>query len=962
MKRISLIISFCLIAPLLLAQEQPPQKPHSPMPMLKDGSPAAYVIFGRPKRAYGLAMMNPEGSGYAVEPLQGSYGVLPAPDSKDNCIYFQTAEKLVVQATGTFFVTVSYFDRGRTSLEIRYYSLGEDKEKKERSERMYLGGSEDWLEHTFTLSGAVLDGSMEGADFCLYCPGVPIRAVRISRVPLGQAPQGPDTAFKQTAVSIPAGYTFGMIPIQSGEKSLWKDASVLDEKAKLFQAWGVPNLIDTVGAVRTIPNETRLDYSEYAKRAEILASRSLVWVPYIKIGDLEMLPAEAVQLLQRAQGTDRPGQGPMVSIFDQRLIDVYDKIFDDLRASTQNIQLPMMILSFAGDWGPLCLSWEGNRSSVWPDLWAGDPFAIEQFRTYLQNRYGNVNALNMAWSEKYDQWNQIEPSVSSNHSPQRIIETYTWYRNALTTLIARIASKANQHFSGIKLVIEVGDGMLYGATDLYALAQLASEHSWQILFTTSDPDPTTLTSWRMLAKACRMHNVKFGLRSGVTSVQTDVSAPLYSLVSEGGTMFVFEESFLVGKGSWDQYAQAVARLRITTPDPRVAVIYPRASIESNSAQPFDLLIQEMRKSFAFDVIDETQLNTVTASDYPLVIVPWGDLWTTQAVNDLERIAREGASLIAHCEKPWRTIRGEVEFNERMFPVKLIRRADDWAFEPVRDRIKPFDDSSRQTPVDSRALNMGSNEADPFLSGQWGQPQDPKAAKLFGFQFNSFRWLGEQGQVTLPMIPRRDYRLEIEGFLPKGKSFQVYLNRRPFGIIEGSGEFKWNQPMTGGWRPNSPNVEVQLSGQTWNPGEILGATQTFQAGMAVSRIAVMPLRDTDTEETDPGIIRPPRFSRSDLRGSWLKEVGLGVTLLAPAEFVNNWEFRKMLNAVVSQPALLDPKYEFFLPVVDSESGIYVSPQRGTTLFMNVGETPKQFIWGIEPLRRVALPPHVFIYEN
>jgi len=952
MKRFSLIVCFCVIATSVIAQEQASPRRRSPMPMLKDGSPSAYVLFERPKRAHGLAMMNPAGSGYAVEPLKGYLGVSPAPDSKDDCLYFKTASDQIALATGTFFVTVSYFDRGRGAIEIHYKSPGSDIEKTSRSDRIYLKNSNAWQEHTFTLSGAVLDNSMEGeTSFRFYCPGVAIRGVSVARFPMKTANRGPVAGFQQTSVSPPAGYTFGIVPAANTEKSIWKDDALLDEKAKLYLAWGTPYIINTIEATRVKNHETRLDYSACAERAEKLSARDLTWVPRIKIGDLESLPASAIQLLQHAQGTERSGLGSVASLWDKRLEDVYETIFSDLRTSLQNVRVPMMILSIAGDWAPLCLSWEGNRASVWPDLWAGDPLAMTQFQTYLQSRYGRVQSAGASWGESFSHWNQVKPSISPGHSPRRIIETYTWYQNALTSLTARIGAKAAYYFPGVKIVIEVGDGFLYGATDFDALAELAGKRSWPLLFATNKPNPTTLTSWRLLARACRTHNVEFGIRSSLDTSQPNILSPLFSLASEGGRLFFFQENVLAGKGAWDRYSETVGRLRSTTPRPRVAVIFPRTSIMIGDSQAFDRSIHEMRKRFAFDLIDENNLRSITSSEYPLIVAPWGDVWTSQAVTEIERLAREGAAVIVHCEEPLRTLQGEVEFNERLFPVKMIQRADGWAYEPRRDQTKPFDESAGRALTDRRSLKIGTGSDEPFLSGKWGLPQDEKSASQFGFKFDSFRWLGERGKIVMPMIPRKDYRLEIEGFLPKGKTFQVHLNRRPFGVIEGSGEFKWSKPIAGNWRPRKPNVEIQLRGQTWNPGEVLGATQAFRAGMAVSRVAVLPLREPgDGESGDAGTRRSPEFKRKALRGSWLKEVGQGVTLLAPADFVNDWEFRQMLNAAVSEPIILDPKFRFSLPVVDGDNEIYVSPQRGSTLYLNLEDTRKQFTWGSAPPAR------------
>src|SRR5690606_32084506 len=107
-------------------QSQRPQLNRNFLPMLKDGSPAAFVRFPRPRQTHGLAMVNPENAGYISDVFQGFEGVMPAPGNPDNSLYFQTATDQLLVATGTFFVTIEYFDRGQGAVELEYVT-GDDK-------------------------------------------------------------------------------------------------------------------------------------------------------------------------------------------------------------------------------------------------------------------------------------------------------------------------------------------------------------------------------------------------------------------------------------------------------------------------------------------------------------------------------------------------------------------------------------------------------------------------------------------------------------------------------------------------------------------------------------------------------------------------------------------------------------------------------------------------------------------
>jgi hypothetical protein len=938
-----ILLFYLFISCVVSISGQELSSPRRPViPMLKDGSVAAYVLFTQPKQTRGLALAAPEGSGVQGDVFMGHRGAMPADDSQDKALYFQTAADEVVLATGTFYLTIEYSDRGQGSIEVDYQKQIDETKTEIQTERIFLRNSALWQQHTFLLRDAILNRGFVGdSDFRIRCPGVAMRAVWLSRMPPANPPRAVlQQMFRQPEIVAPTGYEFGIFLQESLQGEIWRDAEVMKKKVKLYKAWGAQYLVDTINAASLGRESWGYDFSSYAKRVEQAASHGMVWTPRIVIGDLSRLPQSVGGRLQRAMGTHRESEGPMASVWDAQLPEIYAGILQDLRRQVFEKRLTRIVLSFAGDWGPLLLSSDNLQTVGWPDLWAGDPLAEANFREHLQRRYGRLNAVNAAWRTPFKNWNEATPKLESDANAARRADTRAWYRFGLSQMAAHLLKRLQGMFPGTQIVLEIGDEFDFGATDVRDFAELAARESCSLLMATSSANPTTLSMWQLLSSSCRRRGVQFGLRLTRKADENGMLGAMYALASERGNLFFFEEDDLAGENAWESYGKSVAQLRFTQPQRQLAVIFPRTSINEASLDEWERCVREMRELFAFDVIDELDLTGISSTQYPLIFVPWGNVWSSEAILAMENLARSGAALAARSDGAWRTPAGEVDFNERLFAAKLTRQGNAWGLEPRRTNLTPDDKTDPFVAAERRVIDLGAQSDAPFLAGDWGAPQNKAAASRYGFDFPSFRWLGERGQATLPIVPGRDYDLIVEGYIPKDNKCQLFVDGRQFGVIEGNGKFQFNQPLAGRWRPKRRDVAVTFRGQKWNPGEVLGATETFQVSLAVSRMALLPPgEELDAVENTAVMLREPDFTRQSLRGSWLREVGKGVTLLAPTDFMNDWVFLELLNNLAANPTLLSPRYSFSLPPDGKTNQVFVSPHAGGAVYLNLSDKPE-----------------------
>lgn len=926
------------------------------VPMLKDGAPAAYVLFTRPKQVRGLAMFNPEGITVEEDVFAGFIGITPGADSQEKAFYFKAATGEITATTGSFYVTLQYFNEGRSAVELDYRRQIEGQpEPVVHTERFFLTGSRFWERHTFALENAILDGGFANeTDFRVRLPDVYIRGVAISRVP----PRGGagEPRFFQPAAAAPPGYSISVFPGGDDGGGMWDNPERLETKAMLYKAWGAEAVIDTVRV--SADDDGRPDFSAHSKRAEGLAALGLAWTPRFKIGDLSALPQAVAGSLQPAMGRERAGTGPMASLWDPGLVRAYAALFNELRGAVP-VRVDNLILSFAGDWGPLYLSSEQSETAGWPDVWTGDPLARRSLTQYLNNRYANTSALGSAWGVRVRGWEEALSAIRHGAPARAWTDLYEWYQGSLTQLAAAAVSAARGVFPRASIEIEIGDSFEYGATDFAAFAELAAQQNCPVVMVCQTPLPTESFAWQTLARKCRELNVPFGLRMTETASSAAVLGHLYSLASEGGTRFQFNEDALAAENAWTLYANALQTLGNAAPQRNLAVPLPRHSLFENGAEEFGSMIRSLRERVAFDIVDERDLGRISAADYPMLLVPMGNVWSAGALADIENLVRAGSALVVRTEEPWRDLSGNLEINERLFAGRIVRDGDRLRIEARGDEPAALSETDPHAPAASRTLELGAVGDEPYLSGKWSAPQGEAAAGRYGFNFDSFRWFRDRGIVTLPMIPGEEYNLSVEGFLPQGRDVDVHLNGRPFGRIEGKGLVRWSKPVTGEWRPREKDVQVILRGQEWSPGFVLGATERFRVTMAVGKIAMTPLRPgagVRNADTPP---RAPEFRRELLRGTLMREVGRGVTLLAPESAANEWMFYELVSALAQRPRILDPRFRFSEPPDGERNRVYVSPLAGVNAYLNLNAEPVEVGGRFGP-RRYAVPPHSIYY--
>ena len=66
---------------------------------------------------------------------------------------------------------------------------------------------------------------------------------------------------------------------------------------------------------------------------------------------------------------------------------------------TRPVTPAQLVLSFSGDWGPMFDSAEHPQTEGWPDFWAGDALAVDDFKREMQQRHGQIQRIWSIWKQ-----------------------------------------------------------------------------------------------------------------------------------------------------------------------------------------------------------------------------------------------------------------------------------------------------------------------------------------------------------------------------------------------------------------------------------------------------------------------------------------------------------------------------------------------------------------------------------
>jgi hypothetical protein len=394
------------------------------------------------------------------------------------------------------------------------------------------------------------------------------------------------------------------------------------------------NLVET--------EKEKFDFRAYDGIVDACIKNNVNWVPFLIIGPAYALPdwfyksADHVGYVCLEHGKECD----IVSLWNPAMAVYVDKFMEQFAAHylAKNV-IESVLLGITGTYGeaiyPFCPGTmaEGDwTAAVHGDyhshqgFWCGDKYAIENFRSYLKQKYVDVQTLNRAWKSKFNDFPEIKPLLQSDApSDTAYLDMVDWYRKSMTDWSEYWLKTARKHFPGMEInLCTGGDAIPEHGSNFAQQCAVSAKHNAGVRIT-NEANPFarnfTLTNW--VAAAAKFYGIKFGFEPAGWYSSRGIVTRIYNAVTSGADSihtYVFNLFTFDTHGEWFKYAGL-----LTTGKPvcDVCVFYPETELtlkQTETVDSFLLKIEVARDVTNLDMVDESLITDGVLTKYKILVV------------------------------------------------------------------------------------------------------------------------------------------------------------------------------------------------------------------------------------------------------------------------------------------------------------------------------------------------------
>lgn len=275
--------------------------------------------------------------------------------------------------------------------------------------------------------------------------------------------------------------------------------------------------------------EGEWDWGHYDEQVEGLKRVNLQWQPWVLIGpsyanaDWFKNSADHVGYQPVEGGAAQTTESIWNPNF-RKYVDYYWKRFAE-KYGSQTLPdgrplLQSVAVGFPSVYGETVFAFQTND---WVENYSGtaystnygtwqfdDPYAKQDFRNWLQTKYGTIAALNTAWSSAYANFGQIDtfipatdytltqvPDPTKNKRARK--DLMDWYKFSLVNFVDFTLERARHHMPNARLETILGGsymqaGFASQGVDVAGIARVSAKHSAGIRVTSLATEQTAFTS------------------------------------------------------------------------------------------------------------------------------------------------------------------------------------------------------------------------------------------------------------------------------------------------------------------------------------------------------------------------------------------------------------------------------------------------------------------------------------
>ena len=594
-------------------------------------------------------------------------------------LYFVLAPETRLRLDSEAYLVVDFLDQGVRQIGVQFNAEGNPYQS---ATGFMLAGTDKWARAMIHLTGAKFQGLQNvGADFrlCDLSGTLTISRLEVyAEKPDFQIPTDRERIMKtigKTPKLKDMYYTFGN--------------DVDEASALLYRSLGVTS-VESYVTWETCEREAegKWDWSQWDKQVKILKDAGLKWVPFIILSPAYSTPnwfragKEHFPCRCLEHGIDSKIESlwnPNLPKWIDRFIAEFAKRYRDSGV------IESVLLGIQGDFGEAIYSvsgggWTFNVPGEYHNhagYWCDDPYALADYREFLQGRYKTVAALNKTWGAEFksfeeadfpgrkEQLAEFEKSLppKTPEMRRRWLDFIDWYRAAMTDWSDWRIGTTKKHFPNTPIYLCTGgDAEPHHGSNFAEQCRVAAKHGQGVRITNEASNYAQnfmITRW--VAAAGRHYGAFYGFEPAGAEDEKGIVARIYNATASGANQLhdytpnvTSSESRMAAQRAHFKYL-----FRVKNPMVPVALWYPNVDLTLKWGG-FLHKAAGLRDYTDFDYVDESMLRTGALDKYKVLVVIAGPIMETSDARLIAKWLQKGGRMIVMDVPKFESVEGTSE--------------------------------------------------------------------------------------------------------------------------------------------------------------------------------------------------------------------------------------------------------------------------------------------------------------
>lgn len=612
---------------------------------------------------------------------------------RSSYLYFKLAPEARETTGSDVYLVVDFLNAGVGQVGVHFNSR---EAPYAPNKGFLLIGDEKWDRALVHLSNVQFRGLQNGgADFRFVCP---TGLLTISRVEVHA--EKPD-------LNLPSDRERSMKIISQKEgptNMFYTFGNDADEStALLYKSLGVTS-IESYVTWETCEREGegQWDWSHWDRQVQVLKDSGLKWVPFLIVG-----PAYSTPNWFRAGKDHFPcrclehgADSKIESLWNPNLPKWIDRFLGEFakRYGDSGV-IESVLLGIQGDFGEAIYSvsgggWTFNIPGEYHNhagYWCDDPYALADFRKFVQKRYKTVGAVNKSWGTGLKLFKEVDfpgrkqelsafqRKVASGdpQARRRWIDFIDWYRAAMTEWSDWWIETTRKHFPDTPIYLCTGgDAEPRHGSNFAEQCRVSAKHGAGVRITNEASNYAVnfaITRW--VASAGKHYGAYYGFEPAGAEDEKGIVARIYNASASGANqLHDYAGNVTRSKPRIDQQRAHLKHLfHVPNPIVPVAVWYPNVSL-TLKWEGFLQKVATLRDYTDVDLVDETMLRTGALSRQKVLVILHGEVMETSDARLIADWIKKGGRVVVMEVPRFESVEGTDEPERVLFGDKPEGRA------------------------------------------------------------------------------------------------------------------------------------------------------------------------------------------------------------------------------------------------------------------------------------------------